>query len=83
MKTFNPVADELQETLDLLTDQVAAESLPEVVKLLDSKALPLSSEIKSSFQTCTWWDGDYYCQDKNWQWHLLDLNQTTLEKFEV
>lgn len=75
MKTFNPVADELQETLDLLTDQVAAESLPEVVKLLDSKSATLCCEVESSFQTCTWWDGDYYCQDENWQWHLLNLSQ--------
>lgn len=75
MKNFNPVADELQETLDLLTDQVAAESLQEVAKLLESKSPSLSSEVESSFQTCTWWDGDYYCQDETWQWHLLISDQ--------
>jgi hypothetical protein len=32
------VADEVQETLDWLTDQVAAESLHEVVELLNIKA---------------------------------------------
>lgn len=75
MKTFNLVADELQETLDLLTEQVAAESLPEVVGLINKRSPMLSSEVSSSFQTCTWWDGDYYCQDKNWQWHLLISDQ--------
>lgn len=75
MKTFNPVADELQETLDLLTDQVAAESLQEVINLINDRSPIFSSEVGSSFQTCTWWDGDYYCQDKNWQWHLLISDQ--------
>lgn len=83
MKNFNPVADELQETLDLFTDQVTAEKLDEVVQLLNSKSPALSSEVESSFQTCTRWDGDYYCQDENWQWHLLELNQTAQEKQEV
>jgi hypothetical protein len=83
MKTFNLVAEELQETLDLLTDRAAAESLSEVVNLLNSKSPSLSSEVESNFQTCTWWDGDYYCQDENWQWHLLELNQTAQEKQEV
>ncbi|HCF29942.1 MAG TPA: hypothetical protein DEV81_22695 [Cyanobacteria bacterium UBA11049] len=75
MKTLNPVADEVQETLDRLTDQVAAESLPEVVELLNIKAPALGQEIESSFQSCTWWDGDYYCQDENWRWHSVDLTQ--------
>lgn len=34
MKTLNPVADEVQQTLDWLTDIAAAESLPEVVELI-------------------------------------------------
>lgn len=75
MKTLNPVADEVQETLDWLTDQVAAESLPEVVELLSIKAPALLQEVESSFQSCTWWDGDYYCQDENWRWHSVDLSQ--------
>lgn len=73
--TFNPVADELQETLDLLTDRGAAESLQEVVNLLNTKSPTLSSKVGFNFQTCTWWDGDYYCQDENWQWHLLISDQ--------
>lgn len=75
MKTLNPVADEVQETLDWLTDQVAAESLPEVVELLSIKDPALLQEVESSFQSCTWWDGDYYCQDGNWRWHSVDLTQ--------
>jgi hypothetical protein len=74
MKTFNPVPDEVQETLDCLTDQAAAESLDEVVnKLLDINEPALSEEVKSSFRSCTWWDEDYYCQDANWRWHFVDL----------
>lgn len=42
MKTFNPVADEVQETLDWLTDIAAAESLDEVVKLVGIKEPALS-----------------------------------------
>lgn len=77
MKNFHPVADEVQETLDCLTDQAAAESLDEVVKLLGIKGLAHSRDVKSSFQSCTWWDGDYYCQDENWRWHLVDLSETS------
>lgn len=75
MTTLNAVADEVQETLDWLTDQAAAESLQEVIELLNIKAPALGQEVKSSFQSCTWWDGDYYCQDQNWRWHLVDLSQ--------
>lgn len=75
MRTFNLVADEVQETLDCLTDQVPAESLHEVVELVSTKAPASSEEVKSAFQSCTWWDGDYYCQDENWRWHLIDLSQ--------
>lgn len=74
MKNFQPVADEAQETLDWLTDQEAAESFEQVVKLLDNKEPALSEEAKSSFRSCTWWDGDYYCQDENWKWHFVDLS---------
>lgn len=73
MKTLNPVANEVQETLDWLTDQAAAESLHEVVELINIQSPVLSQQVKSSFQSCTWWDGDYYCQDENWRWHLVDL----------
>jgi len=34
MKVFNLVADEVQQTLDCLTDQAAAESIEQVVELL-------------------------------------------------
>jgi hypothetical protein len=74
MKIFNLVPHEVQETLDCLTDQAAAESLDEVVKLLDIKEDTQSKEVKSSFRSCTWWDGDYYCQDENWRWHFVDLS---------
>lgn len=74
MRNFYPVADEAQETLDLLTDQAAAESFEQVVELVDSKEPALSEEVKSSFRSCTWWDGDYYCQDENWKWHFVDLS---------
>ena len=76
MKTFNLVPDEAQETLDCLTDQVAAESLDEVVALLDTKDRNQSLDVKLSFRSCTWWDGDYYCQDENWRWHFVDLSST-------
>lgn len=76
MKTFNPVPDEVQETLDRLTDQAAAESFDEVVELLGIKEPPKSKEIKSSFRSCTLWDGDYYCQDEDGIWHFVDLSAT-------
>lgn len=76
MKTFNPVPEEVQETLDWLTDQAAAESFDEVVGLLGIKEPAKSQEVKSSFRSCTWWDGDYYCQDENWKWHFVDLSLT-------
>lgn len=75
MKVLNPVPDEVQETLDCLTDQAAAESLNEVVALLGIKEHHnQSQEVKSAFRSCTWWDGDYYCQDENWKWHFVDLS---------
>lgn len=74
MKTFNPVPEEVQETLDWLTDQVAAESFDEVVELLGIKEPAKSEEVKFSFRSCTCWDGDYYCQDENWRWHFVDLS---------
>ena len=75
MKNFQAVADEAQETLDWFIDQEeAVESFEQVVKLLDSKEPALSEEVKSSFRSCTWWDGDYYCQDENWRWHFVDLS---------
>ncbi len=78
MKTFNPVADEVQETLDWLTDIAAAESLDEVVKLVGIKEPALSQQVKSSYRSCTWWDGDYYCQNENWRWHLVDISETSV-----
>ena len=77
MKVFNLVGDEVQETLDCLTDQAAAESLDQVVELLGSKEQNHCDDVKSSFQSCTWWDGDYYCQDENWRWHFVDLGSTS------
>ena len=66
MKNFQPVGDEAQETLDWFIDQeTAAESFDQVVKLADRKEPALSEEVKSSFRSCTRWDGDYYCQDQN------------------
>jgi hypothetical protein len=80
MKTFNPVPGEVQETLDRLTDIAAAESLDEVVKLLSIKEPALSQEVKSSYRSCTWWDGDYYCQNENWSWHLVDMSETSVSE---
>lgn len=77
MKVFNLVADEVQETLDCLTEQAAAESLEQVVELLGNKEPYHSDDVKSSFQSCTWWDGDYYCQDENRRWHFVDLGSTS------
>jgi len=74
MRNFYLVADEVQETLDYLTDQAAAESFEQVVILVESKEPALSHEVKSSFRSCTWWDGDYYCQDENWKWHFADVS---------
>lgn len=74
MITSTPVPDEVQETLDRLTDQAAAESFNEVVKVLSTNAPTENEEFKSSFRSCTWWDEDYYCQDENWRWHLIDLS---------
>lgn len=76
MQPFNSVPDEVQETLDCLTDQAAAESKDEVVELLSIKEPARSEEVKSSFRSCTWWDEDYYCQDENWKWYLVDLRST-------
>ncbi len=77
MKIFNPVADEVQQTLDWLTEQeAAAESLNEVVELLSIKGTAKSEVVKSAFCSYTWWDGDYYCQDENWRWHFVDLSST-------
>lgn len=74
MKTFNnPVPTEVQETLDLFTEQTVApaESKSKVVRLLSSKEPEKSQAVKSSFRSCTQWDGNYYCQDEDWQWHFV------------
>jgi hypothetical protein len=50
MTTFNLVAQEVQETLDWLTDRAAAESLPEVIELVNTKAPTLCQEVKLSWK---------------------------------
>lgn len=60
------VPSELQKTLSLLASKKNV-----VDKTDEVAALFNSASFVSSYETCIWWDGCYYCKDGNGDWYCI------------
>lgn len=69
------VTDEvLPESLQKTLNQIAAQSADrkdEIVDLLNDEQPRKSRIVDQTYIQCTWWEGCYYCQDENQQWHRI------------
>lgn len=69
-KSYTLVSPELQAKLN----QVAAtieDRKGEVVEMLSDEQPSKSRLVEMSYDQCIWWEGCYYCQDENLQWHQV------------
>ncbi|WAL60615.1 hypothetical protein [Thermocoleostomius sinensis] len=60
----------LQATLTDLATKLA-DRKGEVVDLLSGEQPAKSRHVDLEYLCCTWWEGCYYCQDQNQQWHRV------------
>jgi hypothetical protein len=67
---INSVPAPLQKMLDQLAPQLA-DRKDEVVGLLSNEQPAKSRQVDLSYSQCTWWEGCYYCQDEQGQWHRI------------
>ena len=71
MKTvYTLVSPTLQETLNRVAVRLS-DRKEEVVELLSDEQPSKSRLVELSYMQCTWWEGCYYCQDENRQWHQV------------
>lgn len=64
------VPEPLKETLDDLVAQLDNRK-NEVVNLLSDEQPSKSRLVDLSYTQCIWWEGCYYCQDEDKQWHRI------------
>ncbi|NEP08684.1 MAG: hypothetical protein F6K14_00155 [Symploca sp. SIO2C1] len=62
---LDPVSEELHKILDQEAHKPTADKKDEVATLLNSE------RFVSTYDTCIWWDGCYYCQDENDNWYCI------------
>jgi hypothetical protein len=67
---YTPVSPALQEQLNRVAVQLA-DRKEEVVELLSDEQPSKSRLVEMSYVQCAWWEGCYYCQDENQQWHQV------------
>jgi hypothetical protein len=66
--------DVLPESLQQTLSQIAAEGRErkdEVIDVLSGEQPTKSRWVEESYVTCTWWEGCYYCQDEEKNWHRV------------
>jgi hypothetical protein len=62
------------ESLQTMLNEVAsqlADRKDEVVNLLSDEQPSKSRLVDLAYVQCTWWEGCYYCQDDQRQWHRV------------
>jgi|GEM_PF-5504530 hypothetical protein len=62
--------ESLQETLNQIASK-AADRKDEVVEALSDEQPTKSRLVESEYVACTWWEGCYYCQDEDKNWHRI------------
>ncbi len=62
--------ESLQETLNQIASK-AADRKDEVVEVLSDEQPAKSRLVESEYVVCTWWEGCYYCQDEDKNWHRV------------
>ncbi|MBD2460603.1 hypothetical protein H6G89_06055 [Oscillatoria sp. FACHB-1407] len=68
--TDNLISQELQKTLNQIAAQ-AADRKDELMDLLGNEQPGKSHLVETDYGQCIWWEGCYYCQDDNKQWHRV------------
>lgn len=66
----NSVPDSLQQLLDRIAPKTA-DRKHEIVDLLHDEQPSKSQQIQSTYTHCIWWEGCYYCRDKDQQWQRV------------
>jgi hypothetical protein len=66
----NEIPESLKKTLDSIAAKVA-DRKDEVVNVLSNEQPAKSRMVEDSYIQCTWWEGCYYCQDENKNWHRV------------
>lgn len=62
--------ESLQETLNQIAAK-ASDRKEEVVEVLSGEQPAKSRFVDSEYVACTWWEGCYYCQDDDHNWHRV------------
>lgn len=62
--------EELQNTLTEIAAK-ATDRKDEIVDMLSDEQPTKSRLVEMNYKTCMWWEGCYYCQDDNNQWHRV------------
>ncbi|MBD1852116.1 hypothetical protein [Leptolyngbya sp. FACHB-711] len=60
----------LQKTLDAAAAKTI-DRKQEIVALLSDEQPRKSREVEQSYRQCIWWEGCYYCQDEQQNWHQV------------
>jgi hypothetical protein len=66
----NAIPSALQAILNDLSTKMA-DRKGEIVDLLSGEQPTKSRQVDLEYLCCTWWEGCYYCQDDNKQWHRV------------
>jgi hypothetical protein len=66
----NSVSTELQQTLDRIAAR-ATDRKYELVEMLSNEQPVKSGLVDEQYLQCIWWEGCYYCQDDDKQWHRV------------
>ena len=64
------IPESLQKTLDSLAAR-ATDRKDEVVNALSNEQPAKSRMVETAYVHCTWWEGCYYCQDEDKNWHRV------------
>jgi hypothetical protein len=72
--SYTLTSDVLPKSLTQTLDQIAAKAADCKDKVVDelSNEQPTKSKwVEEVYVTCTWWEGCYYCQDEQKNWHRV------------
>jgi hypothetical protein len=66
----NLISEKLQKTLDGIAARMS-DRKDELVDILNGEQPSKSHMVEAQYAQCVWWEGCYYCQDDNQQWHRV------------
>lgn len=61
----------LQKRLNEIVANQSIDRKEEIVALLSNEQPSKSRLVEMTYLQCTWWEGCYYCQDEQRQWHRV------------